>query len=285
MERLIRALDGDAKRAVAAVGHSGLFYANALKLLKQDFGNPMVVSYKKVKAVLEQPQIHSNDKTSLRPYHQALRSAVIWLKSMGYNSAIQSVENVTKAVMRLPRFMRSKFFQDFKDSTYDSNDLNLEYFEKWLAKKLTEMFNPIAAIIETRGNTKQNPSDKNKDNKYNRQQHNIFQMSGNNSNTDKQQFNFKCWFCKNNDHKVLLCPKIKDLSYPDKIKTIKDKRLCFNCLSNTHLISKCKPKISCKIDGCKKGHHTILHPPNSPAINPPATNISTGTEVHSHRSV
>ena len=113
MERLIWALDGDAKRAVAAVGHSGLFYANALKLLKQDFGNPMVVSYKKVKAVLEQPQIHSNDKTSLRPYHQALRSAVIWLKSMGYNSAIQSVENVTKAVMQLPRFMRSKFLSRF----------------------------------------------------------------------------------------------------------------------------------------------------------------------------
>ena len=152
---------------------------------------------------------------------------------MGYNSAIQSAENVTKAVMRLPRFVRSKFYQDFKDSTYDSNDVNLEYFEKWLAKKLTEMFNPIAAIIETRENTKQNPSDIKKDNKYNRQQHSIFQMSGNNSNTDKQQLNLKCWFCNNNGHKVSLCPKIKDLSHPDKIKTIKDKKLCFNCLSNT----------------------------------------------------
>ena len=153
--RLISVLDGDAKRAAAIVGHSGL-----------DFGNPLVVSYKKVKAVLDQPQIHPNDKTSLRRYHQPLRSAVKWLKSMGYNSAIQSAENVTKAVMRLPRFVRSKFYQDFKDSTYDSNDVNLEYFEKWLAKKLTEMFNPIAAIIETRENTKQNHSDKNKDNLF-----------------------------------------------------------------------------------------------------------------------
>ena len=42
---------------------------------------------------------------------------------MGYNSAIQSVENVTKAVMRLSRFMRSKFYQDFKDLNYDINDL------------------------------------------------------------------------------------------------------------------------------------------------------------------
>ena len=106
-------LDGDAKRAVTAVGHSGLFYDNALKLFKQDFGNPLVVSYKQVKAVLDQPQIQANDKTSLRRYHQGLRSTVIWLKSMRYNSAIQSVENVTKAVMRLPRFMRSKFLPRF----------------------------------------------------------------------------------------------------------------------------------------------------------------------------
>ena len=68
---------------------------------------------------------------------------------MVYNSAIQSVENVTKAVMRLPRFMRSQFYKDFKDSTYDSNDSNLEYFEKWIADRFTEIFNPIAAIIET----------------------------------------------------------------------------------------------------------------------------------------
>ena len=76
MERLISVLDGDEKRAVAAVAHSGLFYASALKLLKQDFGNPLVVSYKKVKRVLDQPQIQLNDKTSLRRCHQRLRSTV-----------------------------------------------------------------------------------------------------------------------------------------------------------------------------------------------------------------
>ena len=48
-------------------------------------------------------------------------------------------------------------------------------------------------------------------------------MSGNNSNTDKQQVNLKCWFCNKNDHKVSFCPEIKDLSYTDKIKTIKEK--------------------------------------------------------------
>ena len=162
MERLISEIDDDANSAVAALGHSGLFYASVLKLLKQDFGNPLVASYKKVKAVLHQPQIQPNDKTPLQRYHQGLRSTVMWLKSMRYNSAILSVENVTKAVIQLPRFMRLIYYREFKDSTYSSNDLNLEYFEKWPAKRLTEMFNRITAIIETRRKTKQNPSSRNK---------------------------------------------------------------------------------------------------------------------------
>ena len=88
MERLINVLDGDANCAVAAVGYSGLCHASALKPWKQDFGNPLLVSYKKIKAVLDQPQIQPNDKTSLQRYHQSLRSNVIWLRSMGYNSTI-----------------------------------------------------------------------------------------------------------------------------------------------------------------------------------------------------
>ena len=56
-------------------------------------------------------------------YNSAIQS--VENVTMGYNSANQSVENVTKAVMRLPRFMRSKFYHDFKDSTYNNNDVNL----------------------------------------------------------------------------------------------------------------------------------------------------------------
>ena len=127
---------------------------------------------------------------------------------MEYNSAIQSVENLSKAVMRLPRFMRSKFYQDFKESTYNSSDLNLEHFEKWLAKRLTEK---VQSNCCNNWNTRKHKTKffwQNKDNKYNRQQHSIFKISGNNSNTDKQQFNLKCWFCNNNDHKVSLAYQI-----------------------------------------------------------------------------
>ena len=57
MERLISVLDGEAKRVVTSVGQSGIFYASVLKTLKCNFGNPVVVSYMKLKTVLDLPQL------------------------------------------------------------------------------------------------------------------------------------------------------------------------------------------------------------------------------------
>ena len=130
MERLISVLDGKAKRVVTSVGQSGIFYASALKTLKRNFGNPVVVSYMKLKTVLDLPHLPPNDYNGLRAYHQTLKAAITWLVSMGYNAAIKSTESVTKAVVRLPKYMRSKFYRDFEGKLYDETEYNLEVFER-----------------------------------------------------------------------------------------------------------------------------------------------------------
>ena len=55
MDRLLSVLDSEEKRVVNAIGQDGLFYASALKLLKHEFGNPLMVSYVELKDVLELP--------------------------------------------------------------------------------------------------------------------------------------------------------------------------------------------------------------------------------------
>ena len=62
MNRLLSILDGDAKNAVKSIGTSAMFYATALKCLKRDFGNPLLVAHFKMKNVLDHPQIKINDK-------------------------------------------------------------------------------------------------------------------------------------------------------------------------------------------------------------------------------
>ena len=66
MTRLISLLDGDAKRAIQSIGSSGLFYASALKTLKRDFGNPLLVAALCMKGLFNKPQINGRDHNALR---------------------------------------------------------------------------------------------------------------------------------------------------------------------------------------------------------------------------
>ena len=45
MERLLNVLKGEVKRAVEGIGANGIFYPTALKLLKREFCNPVVVCH------------------------------------------------------------------------------------------------------------------------------------------------------------------------------------------------------------------------------------------------
>ena len=76
MERLLSVLDGEAKQTVISIGRNGLFCATAIKTLKINFGNPMVVSFLKLKSVLDVPQITNKNRACLRAFHQQLKSVI-----------------------------------------------------------------------------------------------------------------------------------------------------------------------------------------------------------------
>ena len=94
MDCLLSLLDGDAKRSIQSIGSSGIFYAIALKALKHDNGNPIIVSHLRVKSLFEFPPIKSNDRIALRNFHQKLKINITWLKSIVYEVPIKSNENL-----------------------------------------------------------------------------------------------------------------------------------------------------------------------------------------------
>ena len=96
MIRLLSTLDGEAKRIVDTIGCSKIFYAAALKTLKRDFGNLLIVAHSRLSSIFDKPQIKANDKISLRQFHQQLKCNNSWLLLMGYKSPLFSSENLTK---------------------------------------------------------------------------------------------------------------------------------------------------------------------------------------------
>ena len=67
--------------------------------------------------------------------------------------------NLTKAIIRLPIFLRRDFFKATKNSNMLDGSLNLITLENWLDKKLKSLFNPLADIIS-------NEEDKPKEKKF-----------------------------------------------------------------------------------------------------------------------
>ena len=231
----------------------------------------------KLKEVLELPPIQHDDQNSLRNYHQKLKTIVTWLKTMGYDGALKSVENVTKVVMRLPKYLRQKFYRNFKIINYNEREMNLEIFENWLGEGIYDMNNPFPLIVETEIKKKQQA---NKDHqkttmvKHQRLPKDHYRSFATTTDMEEDRNaeskkNIKCWLC-HESHKVSDCQTLKNISVPEIRKTVKRKGLCFNCLSNTHQINNCKSKVTCKIKGCEKRHNTILH---NVSYKPPSNNV------------
>ena len=147
IKRLLSVLKGEAKRDVEGKGANVIFYPTALKLLKEEFGNPVVICHLRMVELFEQLPIKGNDRTSLRQYYQLLKCNNTCLLSMGYRHALKSTETISKAVQRLPNHLTYLFYK-YKEIHIDPNkSLSLLQFEECLEITVHRYFNPIANIV------------------------------------------------------------------------------------------------------------------------------------------
>lgn len=68
----------------------------------------------------------------------------------------------------------------------------------------------------------------------------------------------KCAAC-DEDHKIWKCVRFKSKSVADREKLVREKKLCYGCLSDKHVLRNCRIKRKCDIDGCDQFHSRFLH--------------------------
>ena len=71
---------------------------------------------------------------------------------------------------------------------------------------------------------------------------------------------FRCFLC-NVGHKLEKCEQFSAKSSEDKLKFVRDRKLCENCLSYTHFANGCKCPRACNVEQCtiKRKHLGSLH--------------------------
>ena len=71
----------------------------ALKTIKRDFGNPLLVAHKRLLQLFNRKPISSKNNVSLRQFHQELKRNNTWLLSISYETPLLSYENLQKPLL------------------------------------------------------------------------------------------------------------------------------------------------------------------------------------------
>ena len=72
-----------------------------------------------------------------------------------------------------------------------------------------------------------------------------------------------CYYCSK-PHKISSCSQFCELSYDERYKFVRNKGLCFKCMTESHSVKDCKSRGKCSVSGCTGNfHHTLLHKPPS----------------------
>ncbi|XP_059223692.1 uncharacterized protein LOC131997178 [Stomoxys calcitrans] len=80
-----------------------------------------------------------------------------------------------------------------------------------------------------------------------------------------------CCFCKTSPtHNPFHCRKFIEMNELERFRTVKNLKLCLNCLGANHIAANCPSTNRCQ--HCNTSHHTLLHKSNnpSPTAKPPA---------------
>ncbi|XP_055605574.1 uncharacterized protein LOC129753753 [Uranotaenia lowii] len=77
-----------------------------------------------------------------------------------------------------------------------------------------------------------------------------------NTATSPAQQEQNCDFCARG-HRIYECPQFNEMSVSQRISNVREKNLCFNCLSRRHRAIDCPSKMSCS--KCQRKHHSLLY--------------------------
>ena len=172
---------------------------------------------------------------------------------MGCSSTLTSIENITKAVQRLPNYQRQNFYRHTRE-IIETEVISLLGLEIWLGNRMKELYNPIANIIASHeSNRRKDP------------------LKTINAGHIREKEEVKCSFCSKK-HKITTCEDFISSLLNAKNEFFKANKLCWNCLGKGHNIRNCQSKHRCKVANCNKCHHTLLH--NGNIAPPPATSLS-----------
>ncbi len=258
--RLHETLEGDPKRMIVNLGYSKTAYNTALKRLEKKYGG----SKRRVKIRMEDldafRQVKDNNEKDLEDLAELLDVLVVNLTEAGDEAELRSTSLFLNVQKKLTKTLLCKF-EEWMHMNNKKEDLeSLREFIDQQAEYLSRASEALKGVTQETKNKGRN------------QQTFVTTEQSTTSNTfytSPTPGDSGCAHCKKG-HPIWKCKGFKKLKPDEKLKRVRELKLCFLCLGAHYGRSCDKEKQPCGIDQCDKMHNRLLHgafskpPPYSP---------------------
>ena len=90
-----------------------------------------------------------------------------------------------------------------------------------------------------------------------------------------------CPVC-NESHPLAKCKIFIEKNFEERLQVMRKAQLCHNCFKDGHIAVGFSARSTCEVQGCKRRHHTLLHPPPSQqSVEITTRVVEQGTQVSS----
>ncbi|XP_067653257.1 uncharacterized protein [Haliotis asinina] len=148
MAQLLMHLHGDASRAVSPLGSSGIMYATALKLLKDQFGHPSLIARSFINKLVNGSKIVPNNRNSLKDLSLDLIASIATLKRLNYFADVNSNDILRKIIARLPSHLIDKWKVVAADLREKGEVPSVIHISDFVRKRVKAEFDPDFGDID-----------------------------------------------------------------------------------------------------------------------------------------
>lgn len=241
-------LRGPALDLVQSIPVSDVNYDVVIRRLTQRYENNSLVIQSHIRSILDCPIVEESKPGSLQKLYSTVCTNIAALKALKQPVEHWDAWLITIIARRLDKNTANGWQLHQKNTDLPK----YEELDKFLASRCIVLENSEVPCLST-GNS------------YDKLEKmgNMVNSKKGSANTLKRSLvaaiskSARTCVCCSEYHRLYECRKFKELSVTDRLGLVRDKGLCFNCLSPFHTADICKSKYSCK--ECGRKHNFLLH--------------------------
>lgn len=211
-----------------------------LSRLTDMFGKPEYIVTEIVSKIERTPIISEKNVDQLVAFSTIVANLVSTLLSQNDDAHLKSPELIRKVLKKLPGNLQF----DWAKTAVGRKDVTLVEVSQWISS----IANVTASLMER--SVYYSWKAKTEPRKDPPKRVNV--------HVEETAEEDSCSLCSNGRHSLADCPKFVNLRLKKKWATVKQHRLCSNCLKDNHWAKECSAK-PCGKGGCSKMHHKLLH--------------------------